>query len=295
MSFREAFILSLRAVGVPDGLVLDALLAAEASERARRAAARAAKMNEADSRRAAESGSQSPGQGIVASPGAPVKGLARRGVMRALALTPAARAVSAFLIDAYNLDSGRCDWPVAEIARSCGLVGRSVRRAVAELEGAGLVRRVVHGGKRHTNAYRLEFAAMASLAPDLAARKMNDPDSGAAATRTHPDKNVRQNKIEIHTSSSAERPASRAARQPDRRQGSFLLPIPGKAAVAENAAQSRLWSDLHRHFKPHGPKALEAATLRLMDGGLAEKATAAEQSKRGDGLRVVLDVLREAG
>jgi len=171
-----------------------------------------------------------------------------------------------------------------------------VRRAVAELEGAGLVRRVVHGGKRHTNAYRLEFAAMASLAPELAtARKMNEADSGAAATRTHPDKNVRQNKIEIHTSSSVERPVSRAARQPDRRQGSFLLPIPGKASVAENAAQSRLWSDLHRHFQPHGPKALEAATLRLMDGGLAEKATAAEQSKRGEGLRVVLDVLREAG
>lgn len=311
MSFRAAFIRSLRTAGVPDGLVLDALLAAEAAERERRAAARAARlahsapvaeMNEADSARPV-SGLVESGAGPVAveveSVGGPVKDRARRGLMLAAGLQPAVRAVGAVLVERFNLRTGRCDPGIGDIASKTGLSDRSVRRALAELDARHLIVRVVHGGRRHANAYRPDWEALGRLAgwdrtDRAAAPKMNEADSGVTRTpvAAQPDNRVRQN-LQGNIQSSVT--PKRSLHPPDRRQGSLLLPIPGRAAVASSSAEARLWRDVQAHFGPQGAQAFEAATLRLMDGGLGERATEAEQSRRGDGLRMVLNVLREAG
>jgi hypothetical protein len=295
MTFRTAFIVALRAAGVPDGLVLDALLAAEASERSRRAALRAARMNKPDSKLPVESGSSAAAAGPpapVQSVGGPVKDRARRGLALAPELRPASRAVGAVLIERFNLGTGRCDPGVADIAAKAGLSTRSVRRALADLDERGLIVRVLHGGRRHANAYRPDWEALGRLGV-WAAPKMNDADSGATRTlvAVDPDSRVRQN---LQGNIKPPVRGERSKREPDRRQGVLMLPIAGRAAVAASSAEGRLWSDVQAHFRPHGTRALEAATLRLLEGGLGERAIEAEQSKRGDGLRVVLNVLREA-
>lgn len=293
MTFRTAFIVALRAVGVPDGLVLDALLAAEAAERARRAAARAAKLNDPDSKRPTESGFALPAATIPApvSVGGPLKDRARRGLMLASGIKPAAQAVGAALIERSNLTTGRCDPSIGRLAQDTGLSERSVRRAVGQLEARGMLVRVVHGGQRHANAYRLDWAALAGVPG-----KMNEADSGATRTlvSADPASRVRQN-IQRNIKPPVGEERSKRAAPPDRRQGWLPLPIPGRAAVAASSAEGRVWSDVQAHFRPQGAKVLEAATLRLMEGGLGERAIEAEQSKRGDGLRMVLNVLREAG
>jgi len=258
---------------------------------ARLAAGIAAKLNEADSPRPVESGSIEPVQSV----GGPVKDRARRGLMLASQLKPATRAVGAVLIERFNLRSGRCDPGIGDIASKTGLSDRSVRRALADLDARGLIVRIVHGGMRHANAYRPDWEKLAALVdwPVAPAAKMNDPDSGTTRTllAADPDTGVRQNlPRNLQASVRRVRPVV-----PDRRQGALLLPIPGKAQVAEASAQARLWSDVQAHFTPQGARAFEAATLRLMEGGLGERAAEAEQVKRGDGLRMVLNVLREAG
>ncbi len=60
-------------------------------------------------------------------------------------LSPTARHVLLILSDAVNDDTGEC-WPsIRRLIRRTGLSERTVQRAIVELEGRGVIRRVING------------------------------------------------------------------------------------------------------------------------------------------------------
>lgn len=155
---------------------------------------------------------------------------ARYGLLHDARLRPAARAVGAVLLDRFNLTTGRCDPGLASLAAATGRTERSVRRAVAELEAAGLFKRVVHGGARHRNAYVPDWVAL-------------EADSGVRveAKRTlvsgEADSGVRQN---LKKETRISRTRAKPPRRPDPKQPQFFYPMPGRQAVAQAGAARRV-------------------------------------------------------
>lgn len=331
MSFSDAELVALVGAGVTAAQLVAAIIAGREDARARRAARKAAKMNEADSivvrdaldARHPDSGRvrvavPSPGQvAVVASEisvGGPVKDRARRAAMLTTALRPGARRVLGQLIEHHNLRTGRCDPSVGRMAGLVGLSARSVRRAIAQLEAAGLVARLIHGGQRHANAYRLDFDAMARLGlvggtRQVVPAKMNDADSGTV-TRTResadPDSRVRQNlPRNLKPSEHQEKPvrarpnqpagARQKDRAPDRRQGWLPLPIPGgadRASVADGQAEKRVWQAMQGRW---GRSETALALVLGLDAAVFEGAHAAERDRPGAGIGVIERALKVAG
>jgi len=132
--------------------------------------------------------------GAATAAGGTTKAVGRAALLMMPGLRPAARRIGARLIEHHNLNSGRCDPSVAGMARQEGLSERSVRRALAQLEAAGLIGRHVHGSGRR-NAYRIDWAALQRGA--AAAENGAAPGPIADRTRTlvsgNPDGRVRQN------------------------------------------------------------------------------------------------------
>ena len=132
--------------------------------------------------------------GAATAGGGGTKATARAALLMMPGLRPAARAIGGRIIEHFNLTSGRCDPSVAGMARQEGLSERSVRRALAELEAAGLIVRAVHGSGRR-NAYRLHWDRLRAHA--AAAENGSGAEQLPGQTRTpvsgNPDGRVRQN------------------------------------------------------------------------------------------------------
>lgn len=288
MSFSDAELVALVDAGVTAAQLVAAIIAGREANRAKRAARLAGKMNEADSVRVADPDT-SPGRAVTAAPpvsvGGPVKDRARRAAMLSSALRPAARRVLGQLIEHHNLRTGRCDPSVGRIAGILGLSDRSVRRALAQLEAGGLVARVIHGGQRHANAYRLDFAAMDRMGL-----------GGGAATRTlesaDPDSGVRQNlPRNLKPSGREERP--QRAKLPDRRQGFLPLPIPGgRANVAAGQAEARVWRDIRHRW---GDSETALSVVIGLDQAVFSEAHGRERDRPGTGIGVIERALRAVG
>jgi DNA-binding transcriptional ArsR family regulator len=291
---------------------LAAAIRADVEDRARRRAARAAlrsatvpaaNMNEP----ATESASPAPIMNEADSVAAPSavaaggvdrrKAEARRALLMANGLRPAARLVGAALVECFNLGTGRCDPALGYLSDNTGLSVRSVRRAIGQLIDAGLVSRAVHGGWRHANAYQPDWVRLTALASETGnVRKMNEADS--VPTRTlvaaDPDRRVRQNHIRKQDSESEAGSRARAmrhaARRPDPRQPQMLLPIvSNRAKETFGAASTRLWADIRKAFGGKGKVAFVEASMRIVDTeGLYDAAVEAEQRRWGDGIGVVL-------
>lgn len=326
MSFSDAFLLSLVADGVDAATIVRAILADREAARARRAAAKAAR--ESGFRSGIESGFATiqpvparPSDAPAAAPaatGGVDKHRARRALLLAAGLAPLARQVGARLVEHCNIETGLCFPSLVTIARDLGLSGvdpvRSVRRAVAQLEAAGVIRRVLHGAGR-SNRYliawdvlaRLDGAGVAGAGRDAAI--VAKPDS-QAANRTiesaKPDNRVRQN-IGIKQPPSVPevrvvraRPSQPAGarqkdRAADRRQGWLPLPITGgadRAAVAEGQAEKRVWQSLQRAF---GGSETALALVLGLDGAVFDEAHREERDRPGAGLGVIERALKAAG
>lgn len=224
------------------------------------------------------------------------KGAARAALLMAPGLSPAARRVGGHIIESFNLETGRC-FPSVEALREAAKLrsDRSVRRALAELDAAGLVARRIHGAGR-ANAYQPNWPALRAAAeaagnqPAAApVAEMNKPDSMPIRTQlsANPDERVRQNPG-IKPVENRGRGRHRA-RGPDGRQRELLFPIPSpdRAEVAWGAAQNRLWQAVHQHHAGIGKEAY-ASAIGAIPSELWDLGTAAEQRQRGSGLGVVL-------
>lgn len=79
-----------------------------------------------------------------------------------LSLTVIERAVLLDLADRSNRHSGQCNPSVQTISKDCGTSESSVKRAIATLEGLGLlhVDRTVGGDRRMSNSYRLTLSTV---------------------------------------------------------------------------------------------------------------------------------------
>lgn len=252
------------------------------------------------------------------------KGPARTALLMMAGLKPAARLVGAWLVDRCNLQTGRCDPSQGRLAADTGLSERSVRRAIAELIAAGLVRSVVHGSYGHRNAYVIEWAALAAAseagqsgrAPERSAWAgakgrtaiLNEPDSNRSPlpnrtlVASEADRGVRQTLRRKPDPESGDggHPAAavglgQSKHSPDRRQGSLLLPLPGgrtKAETAFGAAGSRLWQAVSGHLKAQPPPYVDAFGSLVGDREV-EAATLAELRARGSGLGTLLRLISD--
>lgn len=237
---------------------------------------------------------QEPGAGTAAR--GSTKGAARAALLMRPGLSPAARRVGGHIVESFNLATGRCFPTIAALREAAGLASdRSVRRALAQLEAAGLIRRRIHGAGR-ANAYQPDWPALraAAAAAGNQPATMNNPDSGApirTLLSTKPDQRVRQNPgikpVEIRVR------GRHRARGPDGRQRELLLPLPtpDKGDVAWGAAGDRLWQAVHGHFSGAGDKAAYAAAVGNIPPALWELGQQAEMRCRGNGLGVVLQGL----
>lgn len=221
------------------------------------------------------------------------KGTARAALLMRHGLTPAARKVGGHIIESFNLSTGRCFPSIETLRQASGLNSeRSVRRALAELDAAGLVARRIHGAGR-ANSYQPNWPALraaATAAGNSAAEpNMNNPDSAPTRTLSSaiPDERVRQNlrSKPIRESGGGGR---HRARGPDPRQREFLYPMPpaAKADAAYGAASTRLWQAISTHLKAQDA-AYRDRFIRISEHFL-ETATLAEMRHRGTGLLVLL-------
>lgn len=188
----------------------------------------------------------------AAAAGAPDtrKTTARKALLMAHSLTPAARRVGAQLVERFNLATGRCDPSIARLAADLMLDPRSVRRAVTELRDAGLFRVDVQRGRTHRNAYQPDWDALARLALEV-----EKADSENRTLRTKPDGRVRQN--HERESLPAERGESQGARQL-----SMMLPIDGGRRTAADPIEA----SIRGKYRDHEPlKAMLAAWWGLSE------------------------------
>src|SRR5882762_8252529 len=78
-------------------------------------------------------------------------------------LSANARAVGALLVDRYNRKTGQCDPGLEGIASHLQISSRTVMRSVCQLEAAGLIRRLRHGGHGNRNQYEPNWVRFREL------------------------------------------------------------------------------------------------------------------------------------
>lgn len=225
------------------------------------------------------------------------KAVARTALLSTPGLRPAAKLVGAVLVECHNVRTGRCDPGIAFIASRTGLSGRSVRRAIVELEAEGLLRRRIHGGRFHVNAYEIAWGALEALAGvgGNRAPQMNNADSGAAFApmRTlmaaEPDTRVRQNESQKQIRSvDGERPSAKHRFDPRQRELRLLAAVPPRGDIAHGKAGQRLWDGIRANFTG---EALGDMIQRLSED-LHERAVLSEMRVSGSGIILLLSELR---
>lgn len=251
-----------------------------------------------------QTGLQSPDRTVVV--GGPihasssVKAVARAALLTTPGLRPGARRVGGVLVECFNLGSGRCDPSNGYISEKTGLSERSVRRAIGQLEDAGLLQRRIHGGRHNTNAYDLKWDALAGMAQRAGNRAK--PDS-MGSTRTlvaaEPDARVRQNLNlkQIDRSVDVVRPLRASiGRRPNPRQREMLMVMPStQMAVAfEEAVKKRVSDDVTARLVAHDRAEL-VRVYPMIPLDLWDQAYAVERQQRGTGWQVALDGVQWTG
>lgn len=224
------------------------------------------------------------------------KAVARKGLLTTRRLAPCARQVGAALVERFNPTTSRCDASVKTLAGDAGYDLRSARRAIGQLEKAGLISRALQAGRGHTNSYTLQWEALASLAAEVeqAMRVAPNTDSQNRTLRSKPDGRVRQNHTSRSTSNSGGggqlslrvfSPIEGGSTDADRRT---VTARRHKALVAtEMALRGKYRRDERLRTFLAGFHALGA-----MDQGLIADA---EMASTGDGLRTFERLLQDGG
>lgn len=221
------------------------------------------------------------------------KAKARKGLLTTRRLRPCARQVGAVLVERYNLKSGRCDASVQRLADDAGYDIRSARRAIGQLERAGLFTRAPAVGRGHTNGYVPQWPALEALATEVeqatgvAADRGGKADSENRTPGGKPDGRVRQNRKSLTTTSiGASGQLGLRIFSPIEGDGAALKAKQHKALVAaEMALRGKYARDSRLGVLVAGFHALDGA-----DQGLIAEAEIAE---RGGGLRTFERMLRE--
>jgi len=229
------------------------------------------------------------------------KTTARKGLLTTRRLRPCARQVGAALIERFNLKTGRCDAAVQTLADDAGYDQRSARRALAQLEAAGLFTRAVQAGRGHTNGYVPHWPALEALAVEVersigVARPGGaaKPDSENRTLQLKPDGRVRQNQKNISPSDSG------GSGQLSLR---VFSPIAGGGTAADGRAVSArrhkalVATEMALRGKYRRDERLRSFlagfhALGAMDQGLIADA---EISATGDGLRTFERLLQDGG
>ncbi len=100
-------------------------------------------------------------------------------------LSACARRVAGAIIDHFNKRTGQCDPSVERLARMLGIHEQTVKKATCELCEAGLINKVMHGGKMHRSKFEPQWARFQEIVADWdAAMKSGSPLGQGSKTAT---------------------------------------------------------------------------------------------------------------
>jgi hypothetical protein len=212
-----------------------------------------------------------------------------------------ARAVGALLLDRYNRRTGQCDPGIDGMAEQLQICSRTVMRSIRQLERAGLIRKLRHGGLSNRNQYEVNWARFQELElawrarirrrPHLAGSKVSPShrqhchlEGDSAVTQT-----CESNLLKETCSKSLPRkeiggkrsspPAPRIAKGDIR-----------SADVVRTEAERRWTAAVHTRFACL--PVTYAEIIDAIDPVMQEAATDAEICRRGGGLAHILRELR---
>jgi hypothetical protein len=158
-----------------------------------------------------------------------------------------ARAVLRELAEHHNAVTGRCSPSHARLARLVGLSDRQVRRALAELDAAGLIVWVEVPGRRC--AYRFTTA-------DLAAEVIHTPDMGDQGPRARP-----RTWVTATPDMGDQGPRSPMSYEPEEEPEGTARAAPGAATLTGGAVRYPSGELVPDHGDLLGPAAAMAAGL----------------------------------
>jgi helix-turn-helix protein len=242
------------------------------------------------------------------------KAIARHAIGSITGMPSSVARVADILIDCFNLETGRCDPSTARIARRCGLSRRSVRRATAALDKAGLIVMRQHGGRAHCNAYVPDWDRLAALAnadnwdaqpgqdlstwPTLAA---NLDRSGHQNLKRKPyktnsesgfDSAPTRGEVRAPVLAAAKKTKPKRLTKPDRRQGYLKMPISGgrsvdKSEAMRDAATRRLSVDIETRCRRATDYQKTMTAILDLPTAVIEEANTAETKRQGSGWFVI--------
>ena len=229
----------------------------------------------------------------------PFKLIACKVIMRA-DVPSAAKATASILIDRLNSKTLRCDPSIGGLASLSGYSRSNVQAGLKKLVEEGLLIIHRHGGLSGRNSYefcwdkifRLDEEFQKALFPGRDPTRNQGvavPDIGAQTLSNNPNKEP-----ERVGALSEPFPLSKAKKGQARREivsnRPFAIQLPSSAEANETAAIKR-WNDDLTQLNRRVPATLAFADL--IDIAVADAATKAEMRRHGDGLRIILDHVRE--
>lgn len=197
-----------------------------------------------------------------------------------------AKQVLAALLDFCHSETLRCYPGMAHLALKLGRSGqkdprRHIRRGVAQLVAAGLLKVAAHAGLKHSNAYFPQWERLAAIAARFESGDgVGQPDSA--------DKVVPQSQKKIPTSVTPTR--VQRATEPDRRQRQLPLVAVVPTGMPRQQAGLRVMQAITAHCRGRSARFVEQFRAEI-GSDLLEAAISAEVRGRGAGIDVILDGL----
>lgn len=215
-------------------------------------------------------------------------------------LTASARAVGALLIDRYNRKTGQCDPGLESIATHVGVNVRTVMRSVRQLETAGLLRKLRHGGNSNRNQYEPNWQRFRELESEwrgrlrsrrFSARPELSPSTGQNC-HVPGDKTVTQTyPINLQTKQLSSGSRSNEDGGKVRCSTRAMIAITPRSRDAAEAEAERRWSGaLHKSFA-HQPLTY-GDIVAAITSEIQTAATSAELKHRGAGFAYILRRLK---
>lgn len=230
--------------------------------------------------------------------------------------------VAAAIIDSFNFRTHQCDPSFDRIAHLVGKSRRTIIRAVQQLEKVGFLKKTRHGGHFHRNFYQPNWSQFRLLEAQWKSRRATRhwgsnvspstvPGSGhvsgdKSGTQTNPINQYNETSPRRSSSSaeadaksssgeSNDRTASRFAQSgPSRRSARFVPSALTDSASAARLSAERRWNHAVLVRFRDRPK-LYAQVVEAIDPALQRDATEAELTRKGAGLRHVLNQLVTRG